>query len=169
MTLVSGSINAYTFLQTFASLSAYFWKYFLSWLPCQCAHLSPNPLPQGLFVLWLSCCTSGSSGLPGGGSNSNESARNARDLDSIPGLERSPEPTPVFLPGGFHGQRSLAGYSPWGRKESDTTERLILLLLQGCLRNLSSSKTACYSPGNLTHAYTMTPFLLTKKVFYNSH
>jgi len=32
--------------------------------------------------------------------------------------------TPVFLPGESHGQRSLAGYSPWGRKESDTTERL---------------------------------------------
>ena len=31
-------------------------------------------------------------------------------------------PTPVFLPGEFHGQRSLAGYSPWGLKESDTTE-----------------------------------------------
>ena len=30
--------------------------------------------------------------------------------------------TPVFLPGEFHGQRSLAGYSPWGHKESDTTE-----------------------------------------------
>ena len=35
-------------------------------------------------------------------------------------------PTPVFLPGKFHGQRSLAGYSPWGYKESDTTERLTL-------------------------------------------
>ena len=32
------------------------------------------------------------------------------------------QPTPVFLPGEFHGQRSLAGYSPWGHKESDTTE-----------------------------------------------
>ena len=31
------------------------------------------------------------------------------------------QPTPVFLPGDFHGQRNLAGYSPWGRKESDTT------------------------------------------------
>ena len=38
-------------------------------------------------------------------------------------------PTPVFLPGEFHGQRSLASYSPWGHKESDTTERLTLLLL----------------------------------------
>ena len=32
------------------------------------------------------------------------------------------QPTPVFLPGEFHGQRSLVGYSPWGRKESDTTQ-----------------------------------------------
>ena len=32
--------------------------------------------------------------------------------------------TPLLLPGESHGQRSLVGYSPWGRKESDTTERL---------------------------------------------
>ena len=37
------------------------------------------------------------------------------------------QPTPVLLPGKSHGQRSLVGYSPWGRKESDTTERLYLL------------------------------------------
>ena len=34
------------------------------------------------------------------------------------------QPTPVFLPGEFHGQRSLVNYSPWGREESDMTERL---------------------------------------------
>ena len=34
------------------------------------------------------------------------------------------QPTPVFLPGKSHGWRSLVGCSPWGRKESDTTERL---------------------------------------------
>ena len=34
------------------------------------------------------------------------------------------QPAPVFLPGKFHGQRSLVGYSPWGCKESDMTERL---------------------------------------------
>ena len=34
------------------------------------------------------------------------------------------QPTPVFLPGEFHGQRSLKGYSSWGGKESDRTERL---------------------------------------------
>ena len=32
------------------------------------------------------------------------------------------QPTPAFLPGQSHGQRSLAGYSPWGRKELDTPE-----------------------------------------------
>ena len=37
-------------------------------------------------------------------------------------LEEAKQPTPVFLSGEFHGQRSLAGYSPWGHKESDTTE-----------------------------------------------
>ena len=34
------------------------------------------------------------------------------------------QPTPVFLPGEPHGQRSLVGFRPWDRKESDTTERL---------------------------------------------
>ena len=37
-------------------------------------------------------------------------------------------PTPVFLPGEFHGQRSCLGYSPWGRKESDMTKQLTLSL-----------------------------------------
>ena len=37
-------------------------------------------------------------------------------------------PTPVFLPGEFHGQRNLASYSPWGLKESDTTEWRTLTL-----------------------------------------
>ena len=41
-------------------------------------------------------------------------------------LEKEWQPTPVLLPGKSHGQRSLVGYSPWGHKESDTTERLHL-------------------------------------------
>ena len=32
------------------------------------------------------------------------------------------QPTPVFLPGESHGQRSLAGHGPWGRRELDKTE-----------------------------------------------
>ena len=64
------------------------------------------------------------------GSDSKESACNAGDPGSIPGSGRSPGkgngPTPVFMPGKFHGQRSLAGYSSWDHNESDTTERLTL-------------------------------------------
>ena len=41
---------------------------------------------------------------------------------------RKREPTPVLLPGKSNGQRSLVGYSPWGHKESDTTEWLHFLL-----------------------------------------
>ena len=44
-------------------------------------------------------------------------------LGKIP-WRRKWQPTPVFLPGKFHGQRSLAGNSPWGLKETDMTERL---------------------------------------------
>ena len=50
---------------------------------------------------------------------------NAGDVSLIPESERSPGEemltTPAFLPVKFRGQRSLAGYSPWGRKESDMT------------------------------------------------
>ena len=49
-----------------------------------------------------------------------------RRRGSIPGSERSPGEgngsAPVFLPRKSHGQRSLAGYSPWGSKESVATE-----------------------------------------------
>jgi len=49
----------------------------------------------------------------------------AGDLSLIPGSGRSSrrewQPTPVFLPGEFHGQRSLVGYSLWGFNKSDTT------------------------------------------------
>ena len=53
----------------------------------------------------------------------------AGDLSSIRGLGISPwrrkwQPTPKFSPGKSNGQRSLVGYSLWGCKESDTTERL---------------------------------------------
>ena len=38
--------------------------------------------------------------------------------------KRNGYPLPVFLPGEFHGQRSLAGYSPWDHKELDITEQI---------------------------------------------
>jgi len=62
-----------------------------------------------------------------GGSNSKESACNVGDQGSVPGLGSFPwrrewQPTPIFLPGESHGRRSLADCSPWGCKESYTTE-----------------------------------------------
>ena len=66
-----------------------------------------------------------------------ESACNAGDLGSTPGLGGSPgegngNPLQVFFPGKFHGQRSLVSYSPWGCKESNTTEQLTHTHTQMC-------------------------------------
>ena len=49
-------------------------------------------------------------------------------VEKIP-LRRKSQPTPVFLLGKSHGQRSLVGYSPWGDKESDMMKRITLPLL----------------------------------------
>ena len=55
-----------------------------------------------------------------------------RSLGQEDPLEKERPPSPVFLPGEFHGQRSLAGYSPWGPKESDMMEQLTLIhILKG--------------------------------------
>ena len=64
-----------------------------------------------------------------GGSDDKVSVYNVGDLGSIAGLGRSPgegngNPLQYYCLEKSHGQRSLVGYSPWGRKESDTTERL---------------------------------------------
>ena len=66
-----------------------------------------------------------------GGSNGKESACNAGDLGSIPRLGRSPGGgygNPLQYSGleNPHGKRSLVGYSPWGHKESRTTEAIQL-------------------------------------------
>ena len=72
-------------------------------------------------------------GFPGG-SDGKESASNVGDPGSIPVLERSPgegngNPLQYSCLEKSHGQRSLVGYSPWGRKELDTTEQLYFTLL----------------------------------------
>ena len=85
-----------------------------------CAHThTPFELPMGTnttchlltFSMQMIMTATISGGFPDG-SNGKESACNAGDLSS----------TLVFLPGVFHGLRSLVGYSPWGRKETDRTE-----------------------------------------------
>ena len=89
------------------------------------------------MVQWLRLCSSTAEDkglIPGWrtkgfpcGSDSKESACNVGDLDSIPGLGRSPGerngyPFQYFCLKNPPGQRILAGYSPWGRKELDTTK-----------------------------------------------
>ena len=64
-----------------------------------------------------------------GGSDGQESTRNEGDLGLIPGLGRSSggehgNPLQYSCLKNPHEQRSLVGYSPWGHKESDMTERL---------------------------------------------
>ena len=79
-------------------------------------------LYPGVFIfnmeLWVLPC----------GSDGKESTCNAGDPRLIPWVRkilwrREWQPTPVFLPGESHGQRSLVGCSPWGCKEWDTTEQ----------------------------------------------
>ena len=100
----------------------------LSWPPCfemqLTPLLSPPPspavcfttvfsLPSDTHVVWASLVAQMVKHLPA----------NVGDPRSIPGSGRFLRrrewlPTPVFLPGESHGQRSLVGYSPWGRKQS---------------------------------------------------
>ena len=79
---------------------------------------------QAVLLLW---CV----GFPGGEvvKNPPANAGDSRDAGSTPGSGKMPwsrkrQLTLVSLPGESHRQRSLAGYSPWGRKEPDSTERL---------------------------------------------
>ena len=52
-------------------------------------------------------------------------------------------PTPVLLPGKSHGRRSLVGCSPWGREESDTTERLHFHFPLSCIGEGNGSPLQC--------------------------
>ena len=79
-------------------------------------------------------------GFPGGASGKESAnAGDAKGVGLIPGLGRYPgegkgKPLQDFLPGKFHGQRSLEGKSPWDCKELDTTEHAYAMLC--CRANL---------------------------------
>ena len=83
-----------------------------------------------------------------GGSDGKESARNAGDPP-----EKGMATHSTILPGKFHGHRNLVGYSPWGPRESDTTEWLTLLLLH---RKEIANKDLLYSTANSTQYSAMT-------------
>ena len=88
-------------------------------------------------------------------------------LNSLKEIEspwrRKRQPAPVFLPGESHGQRSLVGDSPWGRKELDTTEAtdwFDILAVQGTLKSLLQHRTSkasvIWGMIQLLHPYTTT-------------
>ena len=93
-----------------------------------------------------------------GGSDGKESTCNAGDLGSIPGLGRSPEggpgnPLQYSCLENHRGQKSLAGYSPWGCKESNMTERL-------------STAQDCSMPDSSVHGISQTKILQWVAISY---
>ena len=95
---------------------------------------------------------------------------------------RAWQPTPILLPGEFHGQRNLAGYSPCGPRESDTTKRLTLslsirlsgskklkrtLFIRGFNQNLESSNTQISKIDGKITQHTKKQKMLTLKVKNN--
>ena len=75
------------------------------------------------------------------------SARKASTLLARPNYSRRRrqwQPTPVLLPGKSHGRRSLVGCSPWGREESDTTERLHFHFSLSCIGEGNGNPLQCF-------------------------
>ena len=69
---------------------------------------------------------------------------------------RKRQPSPVFLPGKSHEQRSLVGYSSWGHKESDMTEHMIHPVYNKTIINLYlelDSRLAVYLQEHFTFSY----------------
>ena len=94
--------------------------------PCLCVAVFKVPSCFGVKGLHYMTCSS----FPGGTSGKEPACHCRRHKrlgfhlwsERSPGERREWQPTPVFLPGESHGQRSLAGCSPWGCKELDTIE-----------------------------------------------
>ena len=106
------------------------------------------------LIHWMICCfLLFTNGHVPGGLDGKVSAYNVGDLGSIGKISwrRKWQPTPVLLPGKSHGQRSVVGYTPWGRKESDTTERhhSLTLFTNGHVPGGSDGKVSAYNAGDL--------------------
>ena len=129
-------------------LRSFLWSY-----PLSAPHSAPSPADLYCISHRLS------QGFPDGSAVKNlpVNAEDTRDVSPIPGLGRSPgggfpwrQPTPVFLPGEVHGQRSLVGSSPRGRKS------------QTQLSNWAHTPAPTSSPSNGSHSglSSLSPSLL---------
>ena len=116
-------------------------------LECGVPFLSPGDLPhpgieRGSVAMKVDSLPSDPSGKPKEPACQCRRHKRCRFdpwVGNIP-WRRTWQPTPVFLPGEFYGQRSLVGYSPWGHKESNMTEhRLTHLSLTSILGPLPTS------------------------------
>ena len=99
-----------------------------------------------LFCLYLHRFSSSSDGK--------ESACNAGDPGFGPWVRRIPwrrkwQSTPVFLPGEFHGQRSLVGYSLWCCKESDMTGRLTHMHITSLRLNIRNFRKCTFTDSQM--------------------
>ena len=76
-------------------------------------------------------------------------------------LSRKQQPTPVFLPGKSHGQRTLAGYSPWGHKHNLATKQ------QQNLSTLLSKQAAFCVSGSLNYAFYLGSCVLLERHLFS--
>ena len=91
----------------------------VEWVACPFSRGSSRPRNQTrVSCIWDSLVAQMVKSLPA------MQETQVRSLGQEDPWRRKWEPTPVFLPGRSHGRRSLGGYSPWGCKELETTERL---------------------------------------------
>ena len=128
-----------------ARSSRVLWTLLVRFLLHKCCITNSLPNPHGLqdqvfyfrlIGLMIACSSVGlccGSAGPGFGFGSELRAQMVKTLPAMQDtqvqslnwedpLEKKWQPSLVFLPGEFHGQRSLVGYSPWGCQESDMTE-----------------------------------------------
>ena len=84
---------------------------------------------------------------------------------------RAQQPTPVFLPGESHGQKSLVGYSPWGHRELNMTERLstawhIILTEKNLSKQIQLlSSLSCLFKGIVISTFILTNFIYGEILF----
>ena len=121
--------------QNFPPLS--FWPYIIPCIHC---------ISSSGFS-WLSASSTLTNLLPGNAEACSKVRTLAQSLTSAQQAKRDTsrqwQPTPVLLPGKSQGQRSLVGCSPWGREESDTTERLHFHSSLSCIGEGNGNPLQC--------------------------